>query len=107
MIMDSTATIRLPGGLWIDGVRYCEASLRSLNGDDEAFLLERGELLLPVQRTTALLARCLTRLGPLSPVTTETVALLTAGDREALLLHLRRLVLGERLQCLLSCPDPD
>jgi len=29
------------------------------------------------------------------------------GDREALLLHLRHLTLGEHLQCVLSCPDPD
>jgi hypothetical protein len=105
--MESTAIIRLPGGFWLDGTRHQEASLRSLDGDDEVFLLETGESLLPAQRTTALLARCLTRLGPLSPVTTQTAASLTAGDREALLLHLRRLILGERLQCVLSCPNPD
>ena len=105
--MESTATIKLPGGFWLEGTCYQEAGLRSLNGDDEVFLLETGELLLPAQRTTALLARCLTRLGPLKPVSTETAASLTAGDREALLLHLRRLTLGERLQCVLSCPDPD
>ena len=100
-------TIKLPGGLWLDGVRHEEAVMRPLDGDDEAFLLETGEALLPAQRTTALLARCVTRLGPLSPVATEAAASLAAGDREALLLHLRRLSLGERLQCVLKCPDPD
>ena len=106
--MESTATtIRLPGGHWLDGACHQEAGLRSLNGDDEVFLLETGESLLPAQRTTALLARCLTRLGPLSPLSTETAASLTVGDREALLLHLRRLTLGERLQCVLACPNPD
>src|SRR5215218_6499015 len=105
--MESTAIIRLPGGFWLDGTRHQEASLRSLKGDDEVFLLETGESLLPAQRTTALLARCVTRLGPLSPVTTQTAASLTAGDREALLLHLRRLILGERLQSVLGCPNPD
>lgn len=104
--MGNTATIKLPGGLWLEGTRHEEAVLRPLDGDDEAFLLETGESLLPAQRTTALLARCLTRLGPLSPVATETAASLTAGDREALLLILRRLSLGERLQCVLDCPDP-
>jgi hypothetical protein len=34
------------------------------------------------------------------------VRALTIGDREALLLHLRRLTLGERIACVLSCPDP-
>ena len=100
-------TIRLPGGYWFDGTCHQEAGLRFLNGDDEVFLLETGESLLPAQQTTALLARCLTRLGPLDQVATEAVASLTVGDREALLLHLRRLTLGDRLQCVLSCPDPD
>src|SRR5262249_51422568 len=37
----------------------------------------------------------------------ETARSLTVGDREALLLHLRRRTLGERLQCVLRCPAPD
>lgn len=105
--MSHTTTIKLPGGLWLDGVCHQEAGLRPLTGDDEAFLLETGESLFSVQRTTALLARCLTHLGPLTPVTPDAVRNLTVGDREALLLHLRRLTLGNRLQCVLSCPEPD
>ena len=105
--MSHTATITLPGGVWLDGMCHREAGLRPFTGGDEAFLLETGESLLPAQRTTALLARCLTRLGALNSVTTETVWSLAVGDREALLLHLRRLTLGDRLQCVLSCPRPD
>lgn len=107
MIMSNAATITLPGGFWLNGACHQEAALRPLTGSDEAFLLEAGEALLPAQRTTALLIRCLTRLGPLNSVTTEAVRSLTMGDREALLLHLRRLTLGERLQCVLGCPNPD
>jgi hypothetical protein len=105
--MNSAVIVTLPGGCWLDGVRHREAALRPLTGDDEAFLLETGEVLLPARRTTALLARCLTRLGPLNHVTPDAVRNLTVGDREALLLHLRRLTLGDRLQCVLSCPHPD
>jgi len=105
--VESTVTIKLPRGFWLDGTRHEEAVLRPIDGGDEAFLLETTESLLPARRATALLARCLTRLGPLSPVATEAAASLTAGDREALLLHLRRLTLGERLQCVLSCPASD
>ena len=105
--MSSAATITLPGGFWLDGVRHQEAELWPLTGDDETFSLETGESLLPAQRTTALLARCLTSLGPLTPVTPEAVRHLTVGDREALLLHLRRLTLGDHLLCVLSCPEPD
>jgi hypothetical protein len=106
--MGNEVTVKLPGGLWLGGTRCQEADLRSLNGDDEVFLSETADgSLLPVQRATLLLARCLTRLGALSPVSTNTVASLIAGDREALLLHLRRLTLGESLRCVLSCPDPN
>jgi hypothetical protein len=108
----SAAAIVLPGGFWLDGVHHREAGLSPLSGEDEAFLLETAGTLTPARRTTALLARCLTRLGqcppmsPVSPVPAAAVAALTLGDREALLLHLRRLTLGERLECVLRCSAP-
>jgi hypothetical protein len=110
MIMNRTATVLLPGGLWADGVCHREASLRPLNGEDEVFLLDSGDLLLPAERTTALLARCLTCLEGLDRTAQPPEALpraLTVGDREALLLHLRRLSVGERMACVLHCPVPD
>lgn len=97
--------VELPRGHSIDGVRHREAVLRPLTGEDESLLFDAGEALLPVERTTAILARCVIRLGPLDEVTTDAVRSLTVGDREALLLHIRRLTLGERLQCVLRCPD--
>lgn len=96
--------ITLPGGFWLDGVHHRGAFLRQLTGEDEAFLAEASALL-PARRTTLLLARCLTRLGPLDAATDDAVRSLTVGDREALLLHLRRLALGDRLQCVLRCPE--
>jgi hypothetical protein len=105
----SIDAILLPGGFWVDGVPHREAGLSPLSGEDEAFLLEAGGKLSPARRTTALLARCLTRLGPFSPVSpvpAAAVSALTVGDREALLLHLRRLTLGERLECVLRCSAP-
>jgi hypothetical protein len=104
--MNGYSIVTLPGGYWCDGVCYREAELRPVTGDDEAFLLETDESLLPAERTTALLSRCVVRLGS-DKVTRETIRSLTVGDREALLLHLRRLSLGEQLQCVLSCVDSD
>jgi hypothetical protein len=107
MMLNGSVTVALPGGYWLDGVCYREAGLRPLTGEDEAFLLETDPVLLPAQRITAILARCLTHLGPLRPVPPQAVQQLTIGDREALLLHLRRLTLGERLPCVLKCPHSD
>ena len=94
----------MPGGVAVDGARRRDAVLRPVVGADEAFLLD-GDALSPVERSTALLARCLVRLGPWSGPDEDDVRALTAGDREALLLHLRRLTLGDRLELVLSCPE--
>ena len=93
------ATVTLPVG-----VPHPDAELRPLTGEDEAWLLDLGGSLLPARRTTLLLHRCLSRLGPLAPVPLDAVRSLAVGDREALLLHLRRLTLGETLSCVLRCP---
>jgi hypothetical protein len=102
----NTVEVTLPTGLWVEGSRRQDAALRPPTGDDETFLLEDAEGLSPARRTTALLARCLVRLGPFEPPEPGHVRALTAGDREALLLHLHRLAYGERLDCVLACPEP-
>src|SRR4051812_22660841 len=99
--------VTLPGGCSTDQGWIRLAVLRPLSGQDEAFLSEASAGLSPAARTTALLARCLTRLGPLAPVSAAAVRGLTTGDREALLLQLRRLTFGERMSCLVACPRPD
>src|SRR5262249_41810835 len=96
--------VELPGGIRLEGSWRRDAVLRPLAGHDEAFLLQQGSALSPASRTTAMLARCLCGLGPLSAVTADVARSLSIGDREALLLHLRRLTLGDTLSCVLSCP---
>jgi len=103
--MKGTLDIILPRGYWLDGECYKDAGVRPINGSDEEFLLNIRDSLLPVQQTTALLARCLTKLGPFGRATPEMVRALSIGDRDALMLHLRRITLGERLECILTCPE--
>src|ERR1700681_1909392 len=79
----SAAAIVLPGGFWLDGVHHREAELHPLSGADEAFLLETGTLT-PARRTTALLARCLTRLGQCPPVPPAAGAALPLRDPPSL-----------------------
>lgn len=98
------ARVRVPGGVWRDGpsagaslspVR--EFELRPVSGTDEVYLLDAADTGLPSERATALLARCLPDGERIAPA-------LTVGDREALLLHLRRLTLGETVECVVRCP---
>jgi hypothetical protein len=106
MPMTHSLAVEIPGGYWVDGIRCREAHLRELTGEDHASLIEEAGTLLPAEWATEALVRCLSRLGPCEPVTREAVRSLTVGDREALLLQLRRATWGDRLQCVLTCPSP-
>lgn len=92
----------LPAGFERDGAWQRSLWLWPWSGRDEVSLAERECATSAAARTTALLARCLTLDGD-TLVTPELVRGLTVGDREALLLHLWRETMGERLACVLSC----
>jgi hypothetical protein len=94
--------VSLPGGCWRDGdsrqpVR--EVSVRPVGPQDDAFLLDSIDAT-PGMRGTALVARCL--VDQANPE--DFARSLTVGDREALLLHIRRLTLGDRIDARVRCP---
>jgi hypothetical protein len=103
--MSGSLEVVLTRGVWAHGTCCRDVELRALTGPDQMALMEDAAALSPAQWTTEVLARCLTRLGS-GPVTREAVRSLTVGDREALLLHLRRLMAGDRLPCVATCPSP-
>src|SRR5215813_676091 len=96
--------VTMPGGIAVGEQWYRTARLRALAGHDEAFLIEQASALTPAARLTELLTRCLVQLGPTVPVDAHAVRSLAIGDREALLLHLRRLTFGDSISSVLSCP---
>lgn len=96
--------VLVPGGLWEhpargEPVRLRELELRPVGAQDELLLLDSAGLTPPCRRATALLGRCLSG-GE------ELARRLSVGDREALLLHLRRLTLGEVVEGVLRCSSP-
>lgn len=97
--------LRLPHGTWVAGTHCREAQVWAITGADQEFVAEAAAGLSLPERTTALLARCVT-VPPTAPQTRpDDVAQLTVGDRQALLLALRRATLGDALSCLLHCPE--
>jgi len=98
-------TVTLPNGFVFDGEWYRDTQLRSLNGDDEAAIRGFSPGLLLVERITMLLSRCLVRLGPKTEIDVNDIRALTVGDRDALLLHLRRLTYGDKIHSVLACPQ--
>lgn len=101
--MSATRAVTLPHGLLDGGHCRSTAVLRSLTGEDEADLIAaRGRS--RAEQVTGLLARCVLRVDGVE-VDDEVARALTVGDREALLWHLRASVFGDRLSCIVDCPE--
>lgn len=107
MSMDTHNAISLSGGYSLDGENHRTAEIHPVTGAEETFIHEFGDSLYPVELATALLTRCTSRIGPVRSVHEDIIRDLIIGDRERLLLNLRLLTLGDRIECNLECPSPD
>jgi hypothetical protein len=105
--MDAAVEVRLPGGVWREGACARDARLRALGPEEERSLVDAAEEISPAQFATAALGRALVAVGGVSAEGEETARELTIGDRQALLLHLRRITVGESMSCVFSCPMPE
>src|SRR6185436_3341318 len=97
------AVFELPGGLALDEGRcLTRAVLRPLFGREEEWLTHATHTPSSA-RVTRLLSSCLVSLDG-EPVTTGLVRKLLVGDRDYLMLQLRRLSLGDEVNAVLTCP---
>jgi len=76
-----------------------------MTGADQEYFVEAGGGMPPAPRTSAILGRCVQRIGPEAPISAEIAGRLVAGDREALMLHLRRITFGDKLEPVVLCPN--
>lgn len=98
---------RLPGGYRDeDGVLHREVELSPLRGREEE-LLASNHCRKSASLVTAVLSRCIRRVGAISPVTEDVTRNLLVADRQYLLLKLREVTFGEQVQATVSCPWPD
>src|SRR5688500_43648 len=95
--------VTLPNGYQAADAWSRTVWLRPWCGADEIALSQVDSGAPPAVRTTALLSRCVYLAQGARRAGRAFVRALAAGDREALLLHLRRITLGDRLLCVLSC----
>ncbi len=103
----SGMTMRLPVGVWVEGVRYREASLRALSGSDEETIGDASSWPSPAARVTALLTAAVMRIGALAPIDVEQIRALTVLDRDAVLIALRQRLFGDRIQSTIICPNAE
>lgn len=99
--------LALPGGYVDDNGRLQrEVGLAPLSGREEEFLAAQrapaGAVLV-----TALLSRCVSRIGTVSPVSEDVARRLLVADRQYLLLKLREATFGDQVQATVQCPWAD
>jgi hypothetical protein len=98
----------LPGG-YLDerGELHREVRLAALTGHDEESLAHATPGTAAATAVTALLARCVARVGSTERVDTALVRDLLICDRDYLVLRLRSLAFGPRIDAVLSCSNPE
>jgi hypothetical protein len=100
-------TCLLPGGYTDEsGIVHREVELVPLRGQEEEFLTDSRKPASAVLVTT-ILSRCIGRIDTISPVSEEVARNLLVADRQYLLLKLREVTFGDRVQAAILCPWPD
>jgi hypothetical protein len=80
-----------------------KAALRKMRGHEEALFYDSS--LSAGQLVTELIRGCLVRLDGVDAVTSDLVAGLYSADRNYLVVELRRITLGDKLQVSYTCPN--
>jgi hypothetical protein len=105
-MLGEAQTTLLPHGLYDEsGQCHREAELRPLSGEQELMLTSAGERA-DSPSVSRLLATCVSRIGGYREIDAEHTAALTRGDRQHLLLWLRRSLFGDRIALVVKCPNP-
>src|SRR6266487_2775275 len=102
----SETTFELPGGLVLGIDRMLSyAELRPLTGREEEWLASHPGTL-GARAVSRLLSACLVHLDG-EPPDYEYVQRLLVGDRDYLMLQLRRITLGDHFRAVIVCPACD
>jgi hypothetical protein len=102
MTLKAEEQVLLRNGCWQDGKCHREVRVHAIGGSDDKLVDDLYAEGLPVRRNSLLLAHCVSGFG--SEEKPEILGDLSMGDREALLLHARRLTFGGQIDCVLACP---
>ncbi len=102
----NTQEFTLPGG-YIDaqGQVHKTVILDALGGREEELLAEQHDA--SAMLVTELLTRCVKQIGSIGPMTHDIARALLVADREFILLMLRQLTFGDKVEATLPCPWPD
>lgn len=96
-----------------DGITHNTFTLREMTGADEEYVNRSDIKSNGAKVSTALLARCVTSIGTLTRKSVggpkeweDIIKHLYVGDRDVMLLELRRLSIGGEIEVTHTCPNP-
>jgi hypothetical protein len=96
----SESEVQLPGGfIDLDGVLHTTAEVKELTGADEEAVAKAGS---SGKALNVLLSRGLAKLGD-KPATSNDLDMLLSGDRDAILLGIRRVTFGDSAEMRVKC----
>ena len=93
--------VELPGGFIDGGTLVTTVEVRELNGMDEEAIAKASNT---GKALNTLLQRGLVKIGS-RPATTDDLDLLLSGDRDAILIGIRRITFGKTLDTTVFCPS--
>jgi hypothetical protein len=93
--------VKLPGGLVVDGQLVTTAEVRELTGLDEEAIAKAATT---GKALNLLLQRGLVKVGS-KDATAEDLDNLLSGDRDAILLGIRKITFGEDVKYSMTCPN--
>ena len=97
----SHSEVTLLAGAVINGVLATEAEVRELNGADEEAIAKAGSI---GKALNVVLSRGVSSIGG-APVTESALESMLAGDRDNLLLAIRRVTFGNNIETDIDCPE--
>lgn len=96
----------LPGGFFHNGKCLHEVKLHAPNGKGEEQLGNAANRCLAAD-VSVLLRSCIERIGSITDITHDVVRNLLVGDRDYLVLKLRQMTFGDRVDATLTCPNKE
>ena len=93
--------VKLPGGLVVDGQLVTTAEVRELTGLDEEAIAKAATT---GKALSILLQRGLVKIGD-KAATAEDLDNLLSGDRDAILLGIRKITFGDTVKYNMTCPN--
>ncbi len=103
--MDGATAVTLPRGVWRGATRIRDVQVGALSDAEQLAVADQAAHVLPAHAATLILERSVSSPGADGAERRAFVRGLTLGDREALLLHVRRMTLGDRMDAIVSCPS--